>query len=236
MRLIPLNYSLGVYLADLQYTDAALAANPETADLVATTGEAIASFDAIAKAERDARHAVDRADAVVTVCDQTLDEWTTQAGVIVFAAAGGDRSSPFFRRFFLVAPSSFVRFGLRKQCQQTLDALVPEMKKLDPSHPLAALAPSLEQASKAGLDALDKRGKAMSARGMVANDVREWKDGINRMRTRLHLELQRRAVEKGRGKDWADAFFRRGPSSESSDADLAESEELSGETSPAASR
>ena len=125
----------------------------------------------------------------------------------VLAEAGGDRKSAFFRRFFSVAPSQFVRQPLRKQCETTLNVVIAELDKLDPKHALRAFAPPLSSLAKAALKALDARNKAKGERTTGSNDVDEWKEGVNALRLTTYAELLKIAADKGYSRAWAESFF-----------------------------
>jgi hypothetical protein len=220
MRTLRLSLSLLSYMDDLEFLAAALAANPETADLAPGVEKSIADCEVVFGKERAARREVTRADAVVAIRDSALDTTTQRLAGLVFIEANQDRKSTFYRRIFPTAPSEFVRQGLRRQAQLTIDVMVPELRKLPDSSSLKPFAAQLETHCKGAVEAIDARGKAMGARGMVAVDVEDWKSGVNKMRTQVYAELFTRAVGKGYPRTWADAFFR-----PASDTDRAANEE-----------
>jgi hypothetical protein len=59
----------------------------------------------------------------------------------------------------------------------------------------------------AALKALDARAKLRGDRGMSANDVDEWKEGVGRLRATTYAELLKPAADKGHSKTWVEAFF-----------------------------
>lgn len=208
MRKLAPTYSLLTYLEDLEYTEAALGADEAAADLAAAFTEEIEGWSAIFKAEREARRAVTRADAVIAVKNAALDGTTTRFGAAVLAEAGADRRSPLFKRFFSVAPSEVVRKPLRKQAELTLNVMITELAKVDAASPLKAFAAPLQTLAKAALDGLDARAKLQSARGIAAHDVAEWKEGANTLRLSTYAELLKRSTTNARGRAWVEAFFR----------------------------
>ncbi len=208
MRRIPLTASMLIYLDHLEFSEAALSADEETAELAAPFHAEIEAWEAMFKAERQSRRVVTQAEAVVAIKNVKLDTHTNKFGVAVLAEAGGDRKGPFFRRFFTVAPSSFVRQPLRKQCELTLHVVVAELGKLDPKHSLKPFASSLAAFANQALAALETRTKAKAERAVVGNDIDEWKEGVNTLRASTYAELLKIAAEKGYGKAWAEAFFR----------------------------
>lgn len=143
----------------------------------------------------------------MAVRNAQLDAKTIRFGASVLAEVGGDRKAPFFRRFFASAPSIFVRQALRKQCETTLNVLVVEVDKLDKKHVLRSFLGPLSSLSKATLAALDARNKANGDRTMGANDITEWKEGVNALLLSTYAELLKIAAEKGYPRGWADTFF-----------------------------
>ena len=74
--------------------------------------------------------------------------------------------------------------------------------------PLLAYAEPIAGGAKAALAALAARAKAKGALAGEANDVLEWKEGINLLRTTTHAELIKRAAEQSLGRTWHEDFFR----------------------------
>jgi len=171
MRQLPLSAGLLTFLDELEFTEAALSADEETAELAKPLLEQIELWEAIFKAERQSRRAVTRAEAVVALRNVKLDAHTTKFGASVLAEASGDRKSPFFRRFFTVAPSAFVRQPLRKQCEVTLHVMAAEIGKLDKKHPLKGFGASLSNLATEALAALEVRTKAKAERATAGNAV-----------------------------------------------------------------
>jgi hypothetical protein len=208
MRQLSLAASLSAYLDDLEYTEAALHAEPETAELAAPFHEAIAQWPDIFQRQRGAWRAIIRADAVAAVRDGQLDQTTRRFGGGVLMEAGQDRKSTFFRRFFPMAPSEFIRQGLRTQCERTRDVILPELEKLDASSPLRTFAKPLGDGVKAALAALTARSKAKGEAAIAAADVEEWKEGINQLRRSTYAELMKRAADQKYPREWPEMFFR----------------------------
>lgn len=208
MRQIPLSSSLLVYLEEIEYTEAALSAHEDTKDLACPFREEIEGWEKVFKQFRDARRAIVRADAMVSVCNQALDETTTRFGHIALAEAAGDRKSTFFRRFFPIAPSELVRENLRRQCERTRDSILLELRKLPDDSPLRAFIAPLEGRLHRALDALDARGKVTAERASTVYDIEEWKEGINRLRLSTYGALLNLGAERGFGRGFAESFFR----------------------------
>lgn len=207
MRKTALTASLLTFLEQLEYTEAALSADEETVDLAAPFADQIGEWADIFNKERSGRRGVIRAEAVVSVRNARLDRQTVRFGASLLAQTGGNRTVPFFRRFFAKAPSTFVRLPLRKQCEQTLSVMVVELTKLEAAHPLKPFQDPLTSLAKAALDALDARTKAKGERSADGTDIDEWKEGCNTLCLSTYAELLKIAAEKGYARTWADSFF-----------------------------
>jgi hypothetical protein len=204
MRQIPLSAALLTYLDDLEYTEAALAADPDAADLASAFEDEIGGWEKVFKKERAGRREVTRAEAVVAVRNAQLDSLTLRFAANVRA---NDGNGSLLARFFSTAPSRFVRKGLRDQCDKTMHVMVAEIGKLEAKHPLHAFAKPLTSTAKAALESLDGRNQAKGARQSASNDVDEWKEGVNQLRLTTYAELLKIAAAKGYPKSWADTFF-----------------------------
>jgi hypothetical protein len=202
MRKIPLSYGLIYYLDNLEGSEAALAADPDAESLAAPFQDTIKEWEGIFKSERQARHDVVRAEAVVRVRNEQLDILTMSFASMVRAVA-----AYLLSKLFSIAPGKFIRRGLRQQCEQTQNVILREVDKLDPDHALKPFAPKLKTASESAVTALDERAKAKGARRTVANDIEEWKEGVNALRTTSYAELLKIATEKKYPKSWVEAFF-----------------------------
>lgn len=208
MRRLAMSSSLLVYLEELEFTEATLSSREETKDMACSFRDEIESWERVFRTYREARRAIVRADAIVAVRDQELDELTTRFGRAVLAEANGDRKSTLFRRFFPDSPSELVRKPLRKQCEHTLNRFVPELNQLPDASPLKSFAKPLYEAAQRALDALDARAKIGAERASVVLDVEEWKEGVNRLRVSTYAALLQIGTEKGLGKPFAKSFFR----------------------------
>ena len=208
MRQIPISSSLLTYLDELEFTEAALHADPLAAELAGAFEEEIASWPDIFQRQRAARRSITRADALVAVLDGSLDRTTIRFGGQALVEANQDRKSAAFRRYFPTAPSEFVRSALRKQCERTRDVIVPELEKLPEGSALRAFAAPLLTAAKSTIAALAARAKAQGEAATVSSDVIEWKEGVNNLRTTTHAELVKIAVANNLGRSWPEVFFR----------------------------
>ena len=98
---------------------------------------------------------------------------------------------------------------------------MPEIAKLGADHVLKPFGAELDTLAKDALKALDDRAQAMGNRQSSANDVLEWKEGINALRTTTYAELLKIAVDKSLPKSWVESFFRKDSSDVDAEADAA---------------
>lgn len=204
MRQIPISFGLLSFLDELDFTEAGLLADDDAAALAAPFSEAIGEWEGLFTQERAARREVIRAEAVVAVRNERLDSLTKRFGAAVRAFA-----PELLAKFFgSTAPGQFVRKGLRAQCEKTQTVLLPEAQKLGPGHDLTPFASPLDLLSKAALAALEGRTKAKGNKQVVGNQVDEWKEGINALRTTTYAELLKIATAKKLPKTWVESFFR----------------------------
>lgn len=203
VRKLHITYSLATFLDDIEYTEAALSADPDASSLAAPFKDSLEEWSGQFKKERASRRDVTRAEAVVAVRNERLDQLTRRFGAAVRAYAPELMGKLFGEQ----APGQFIRKGLRVQCEKTRDVILPELDKLGAAHPLEPFAAQLDAAVNAALAALDARAKAKGARQVVANDIDEWKEGINALRTTTYAELLKIAAAKKYPKSWADSFF-----------------------------
>ncbi len=222
MRKIAISHSLLTFLDELEYTEAALSADPDSTPLATPFRDAIEDWGTFFKKERAARRDVTRAEALVSVRNERLDFITRGLGRHV-RAFSGDLMGKLFGN---TTPGEFVRKGLRAQCEKTRDVILPELQRLEEGHPLAPLATKLDTAVNDALSALDTRAKAKGNRQLTANEVEEWKEGINALRMTTYAELLKIATDKRYPKSWVESFYRPAPSAR------VEPEELSSTPDP----
>lgn len=201
MHQIPLTYSLLTFLDELEYTEAALSADTDAAPLAATFQDELAAWSPMFDKERGARRAVVRANAVVRVRNASLDDATNRFGAMASAVK-------LVERFFPVPRSEFIRRALSKQCDHTLNVIVPELTKLSPDHALRPFGDLLGKLATTAREALATRGAAAGANAVVAHEVDDWKHGVNKLRTTTYAELLKTAAAKGFSREWVEAFFR----------------------------
>jgi hypothetical protein len=204
MRSIPTTFGLLYFLEEIEFTEAALSADDDAAPLAPAFTQAIADWDGTFKTERAARREVIRAEAVVAVRNEQLDSLT-----MIFAKTARGLAPELLAKAFTMAPGRFIRTGLRKQAEHTVNVIAVQVGKLNPESPVFAFGAKLQTLAQSAVGALDHRAKVKGANATVGNDVDEWKEGINSLRLTTWTELLKIADAKGYPRTWVEAFFRR---------------------------
>ena len=159
MRIVGISRAI-LYFADHNdFSEAALSANEDTVALAPPFREATAQADAMLAKERAVHREVIRAQALLSVKDVTLDCDTTTFGAAALIQANLDRASTDFRRYFPAAPSLLIRWPLRKQCEHTLNTMVPALAKVADTSPLKPFGPLLQKRAEQAVAALEASGK-----------------------------------------------------------------------------
>lgn len=203
MRKLPTRRRSLFFVEEIEFSEAALSADSDAAPLSSAFRDALEEWEPLFKKERLARRGEVRAQAVVAVRNQSLDTTT-----IRFAALARATAPDILERCFKVTPAKFVRGNLRKQGEVTKSVIVPEIAKLSAEHPLKPFGAQFDALASAAVTALDNRATEAGKRQSVSNDVLEWKEGINALRTTTYAELLKISVEKGLPKTWVESFFR----------------------------
>ena len=202
MQQIPLGRSLLHFLERLEATEAALSADPDAQHLAPAVQQSIDDWMPIFNKEREGRRNIVRSQAVINVANVRLDVYTTNFVNIAKGAAAA-----LLALWIKVAPSRFINGPLRKQAETTLNFIVPEVAKLPSDHILSPFGTELGVRAGAAVTALDARSKAMGTNGGIRNDVLEYKEGVNVLRTNTYAELLKIATAKGYPRSWVEAFF-----------------------------
>jgi hypothetical protein len=171
---------------------AALESDPETAPLAETWTALTTKADALAVAQRALERAERRSLARMVVIDDTWDRECAAFGRAVVDAAGGDRKSALYRRFFAkLPPSEAETLGVAREIALG-EAYLAELAR-EPTSPLAVTFTPRLGAATAGLrDALGARRAALSALGQHRTAVVLFIDDVNRELDRTEGELLKR--------------------------------------------
>ena len=196
--------ALGETRREITFTRAALRAHPEAADLVDLTADWHAPIGALRdelEANEDERTEL---DARFKVLNAGFDADCIAFGDVALKAAGKDRSSPRFTRYFKVAPNEFVRQDIDEQVRAVEGWLTVDDAILAEWRPrFEAWIPQLKALSAARLASTQKTQTLRIKRQAFATDLTAKRDA-------LHRRLGDRAHERGLPRGFADLFFRQG--------------------------
>ncbi len=191
---------------EIRFTIAALKADPDTGDLVASTDDWMSIVDTARAEWRTCRQAIADTDAGRIVANHRFDMACTRFGDELYLAVGKDSSSRRWTQHFDRAVSRFVRMPLGKQLGRVLGWLSQSTDEV-----LARHRDKLELWTgkvKAALEATGAtaivRGRAWIGRETMAESLTAARDG-------LFETLAARARERDLGRDWPDIFFRKTP-------------------------
>jgi hypothetical protein len=191
---------------EILYTRAALAADPDASDLLASTDDWLAQVDAARERDRAARVAVSEASASRRVANGRLDAACVGFGDALYLAAGKDRAAARWTRFFRGATSTasrFVRQPLRDEV-----AAVRAWLGVTGDDVLDAHRAELERWATAAQQALERTDATATARGEARVAREELADALTRQRDGLEAELVGRGQDRGLARDWPAVFFR----------------------------
>jgi hypothetical protein len=188
---------------EMLFTRAALAADPDSADLVSATESWLGLIDAARAKDRDARAAIANTDAARVVANGRLDRACGAFGDDLHRAVEKDRAATRWTQFFSVPVSRFVRQALSRQSVTVRAWLMSSMDAVLEQH-----RDALERWTAAAEKALvQTRGTAL-VRGGARQAREELAEELTRERDGLHDALRSRGRERGLPRDWSDVFFR----------------------------
>ncbi len=156
--------SLRDLLPILVFSRARLAADPNTATLVAPFDDLRTQWVVVNQKEIDLEAAVANCESKATACDEDLDDFVKRFVPKLLRAAKDDRQSPLFKMFFgTLTPSLLARPILGKQLASMANWVAPLKASSDPDladlgtelEPLVANAKTAEGALAAAQTALD---------------------------------------------------------------------------------
>ncbi len=187
---------------EILYTSAALEADPDAKDLVASTSGWLPALDKVRARDRDVRQGAAKADATRAVSNVRLDHSVVDFGDDLHAAVKKDHSAPRWLTFFKVAVSIFVKSALPREVETVKGWLGVKDAVLEKHRaPLTQWSTAAENAIVATRALGPRRGEVWQAREELA-------DALTRERDGLHAALTQRANERTLPREWANTFFR----------------------------
>ena len=196
--------------SEAMFTLSMLRADPNTADLAPLAEGWQALIDPVRTFDRDFRQLEADTDAARITANQYLDSACVKFGDELYLAAGKDRSSSRWTKYFSGSVTEFVKQALSKQVSVVRGWLSASTDEVLEKH-----RPALEEwSAKADKALVDTEAVAVRRR-----DVWQQREALaaslTEQRDSLHRTLGERAKEKGLGRTWPDNFFRSGSASAS---------------------
>lgn len=209
MRVLPTNRSIHYFWEELTFTEAALKADEETAELAAPVTAVLDDFAAISKVDLDTRRGIIQAYARSAVADNKLDDAIRDVHANTLHLVRQDRSRKEYQALFSDTIYDVVRHALAKQitiARKMLDTLklslfTPEFR--DGQHAV------LQGRIGKGEAVLDERKQAELTRAEARLTIEGWKDEVNAIRSYVYAELIKIAASNKRKRAWAESFFPR---------------------------
>lgn len=194
-------------LDDLLFTEGALEADPDAADLVPVIAGQIEQWESSTRVLRAALRKEIKAEALANVRDASLDDVILRFADNLLHAVGKNADDPRFRRYFKQPPSRFIR-NARLEEATTVKSWITSIKG-EPESEVSAYAALLEKAATASIEALDLVATAAGERASCR--VKEWGGYVRRVdaaRDALFADLVKRGQERKKPRDWPSRFFR----------------------------
>ncbi len=201
-RKLDARMTLDEFEDEVLFTGAALDADPDAKELVASTAGWLPLLDKVRAKDREVRQAAAKADASRAVSNTRLDHSCVEFGDELHNAVNKDHSSARWLSFFKAAVSIFIKWALPRE----VDAVKGWLQVKDPvleKHraPLTLWSPAADNAIVATRALGPRRGEVWQAREELA-------DALTRERDGLHGVLTQRGHERKLPREWANAFFR----------------------------
>lgn len=197
------------YTDELEYTEAALKAEPITADLLPLFSARIQEAWTLEGKRRTQRTTLLQLEAAIARHNVRLSRAIKTFAAAALASVGGNRKNSTFQNYFGgVSPSIFVAVSRTEQAEKTLTLLVPQLQALPEDHHLRTYIESLRTHASGLKDALQAKEAAEQAATLHSISIKTWKENINRLRREAHAKLTLLASEHDFDKAWVESFFK----------------------------
>jgi hypothetical protein len=208
MRAIPSSRATLDFWEDLVFLEAALLAEEETRELAAPVTAAIQEFMGTLLRDLEGRRTLIQSNARMSVTDAQLDFGIRGLFSDTLHLVGQNRKRVEFTTLFSTHIGAVVRHALKRQVEVArglLDKLLlPHYPEEFRSAQILALQPLIAR----GAQVLEEQRQAELARVSGRIDLRTWKEEANAVRLSVYASLLSVAAQNGRGKQWAEAFFK----------------------------
>jgi hypothetical protein len=219
MRAIPTSRSTLTFWEDLIFLEAALLADEETRALAAPVTGLIDAFMPTVQRDLDTRRSLIQSSARMSVTDARLDYVIRGLFSDTLHLVRQNRKRVEFTTLFSTHIGAVVRHALKRQVEVARDLLdkllLPHYPEEFRSTQIGILQPLINR----GAQVIEEQRQAELARAGGRLDVRTWKEEANAMRLSVYASLLALAAQNGRGKPWAEVFFKQKSSAAESDED-----------------
>ena len=209
MRIIPTSHSTIFFWEDLIFLEAALLADDATEALAAPVTATVDQFMPTLHRDLDTRRGLIQSSARSSVGDWRIDFGLRGLHSAALHLVKQDRQAPAFTNLFNTHIGAVVRHALKRQVEIARDLVDKLSLPLYPAEFRTAQVAALEPLITRGGQAIEERRQAELARASGRIDVRTWKEEANAVRLSIYAALLSLAAQNGRGKAWAESFFKK---------------------------
>ena len=208
MRAIPTSRSTVTFWEDLIFLEAALLADEETRDLAAPVTSLIDEFMPTLHRDLDTRRSLIRTSARMSVADARLDFGIRGLFSDTLHLVKQNRKRVEFTSLFSTHIGAVVRHALKRQVEVARDLLDKLLLSHYPEEFRSAQILALQPLIARGAEVIEEQRQAELARVNGRIELRTWKEESNAVRLSVYASLLALAAQTGRGKQWAEVFFK----------------------------
>jgi hypothetical protein len=219
MRTIPTSRSILAFWEDLIFLEAALLADEETQALAAPVTAQITAFMQTLQRDLDTQRVVIQSSARTSVADARIDLGIRGVFSATLHLVGQNRKRPEFTTLFSTHIGAVVRHALKRQVEVARDLLDKLLLDQYPAAFRSAQILALQPLIAGGTQVIEEQRQAELARVGGRIELRTWKEEANAVRLSMYASLLSLAAQTGRGKQWAEVFFKPQSATRSSDDD-----------------
>lgn len=209
LRTLRETQSLDSIWEELVYTEARLAGDALTRDLVPIFTALLDRWDGVSAAQRAVWREEIRAQAGVDAANAGLDRSTGRLSARFLGVIDGKRTNPRYARYFPHGAYAVQKLALESQLK-VVRAWSASLKK-EPEAEVQSFAPTFEKHVEEGDAAVRARVDAAAKRtDQRVREIVTFIDDVNAARLRVLGRLLQRAEKNKLDQDWAEDFFRHG--------------------------
>lgn len=208
MRVIPPSRSTVTFWEDLIFLEAALLADEEARALAAPVTALIDEFMPTLQRDLDTRRSLIQSSARTSIADARLDFGIRGLFSDTLHLVKQNRKRPEFTTLFSTHIGAVVRHALKRQVEVARDLLDKLLLPHYPTEFRSAQILALQPLIARGAQVIEEQRQAEIGRVGSRIDVRTWKEEANAVRLSVYASLLALAAQSGRGKPWAEVFFK----------------------------